>query len=565
MNPDHSTSNTRGFTRFDLRLSPIPMLLVSLAVPCLSAAPTITSIANAASNIGFNAPIAQGAVFVIKGSGLGPANLSTAPTPFQSTTLSGTSVAVTVGTTTVAALLYYTSDAQVAALLPSNTPTGAATFTVSYNGQPSNAVPHGVAISNLGILTLDSTGQGPAIVTYASDYSLVSATKTANCGGPGTACGAANPGDALILWGTGLGPVTGSDASGAGLGQNMPNVPLTLWLGGVQAQVIYQGRSGCCIGLDQVAFVVPAAVPTGCAVPLVVQIGTTTNTISNTTALPVANGGRTCTSGTPGVTATQLASLGSSFNVGVIELDHLLNDSGSGYNDQARFNFIRASGIPSGFQPFLATFLDNQPAGTCTVFGSQTPTDAFFSSLTLAPLDDGSAFTITGPKGTMMVMANTGDHPELSSAGTFLTAGDYSITGGPGKDAGSFTAHLTIPASPTLTSPVSANNLNIPRAQGMTVTWNSNGSSGHVELVVASSGGPNANAQAVCTAPAGAGTFTIPPYVLLALPAGNATNFYFRLGDMEPASAAAFSATGLDAGIVQSFIDGTTFSGFTLR
>jgi hypothetical protein len=133
----------------------------------------------------------------------------------------------------------------------------------------------------VGILTLDSSGQGPAIITYP-DYGLVSAAKAANCGGPNTACGAANPGDTLTLWGTGLGSVGGDDASGAGLGQNMPNIPLTVWLGGAQAPVSYQGRSGCCVGLDQIVFTVPSKVPTGCAVPLVVQIGTTTNTVSNT-------------------------------------------------------------------------------------------------------------------------------------------------------------------------------------------------------------------------------------------------------------------------------------------
>jgi uncharacterized protein (TIGR03437 family) len=69
--------------------------------------------------------------------------------------------------------------------------------------------------------------------------------KAANCGGPNTTCGAANPGDTLILWGTGLSAVSGSDAAGAGLGQNMPNLSLQLWVGGVQAKVIYQGRSGC--------------------------------------------------------------------------------------------------------------------------------------------------------------------------------------------------------------------------------------------------------------------------------------------------------------------------------
>jgi uncharacterized protein (TIGR03437 family) len=211
---------------------------MSAVLPRLSAAPTITSVANAASNVAFNAPLAQGAIFILKGSGLGPADISIAPAAFQSTSLSGTSVPVTVGTTTVNALMYYTSASQVTALLPSNTPTGAGMFTV---GQTGNSIGHTVVPNNLGIFTIDSSGQGPAIVTYP-DYSLVSAARATTCGGPNTACGAANPGDMLILWATGLGPVSGDDASGAGLGQNMPNVPLTLWLGGVQAQVVYQGR-----------------------------------------------------------------------------------------------------------------------------------------------------------------------------------------------------------------------------------------------------------------------------------------------------------------------------------
>jgi len=158
-------------------------LLISAAIARLSAAPVITSVANAASNIPFNSPIAQGAVFVIKGSSLGPADISVATAPFQNTNLSGTSVAVTVGS--VNALMYYTSDKQVAALLPSNTPTGAGSFTVTYNGQTSAAVGHGITASNVGILTLDSSGQGPAIITYP-DYGLVSAAKAANCGGPNT-------------------------------------------------------------------------------------------------------------------------------------------------------------------------------------------------------------------------------------------------------------------------------------------------------------------------------------------------------------------------------------------
>jgi len=116
------------------RLCPV-MLLVSSGISGLSAAPVIAGLANAGSNILVNSPLAQGSIFIIYGTGLGPANIAFAPTAFQTTTLNGTSVTVTVGTTTVNALMYYTSDGQVAALLPSSTPTGTGAFTVTYNGQ----------------------------------------------------------------------------------------------------------------------------------------------------------------------------------------------------------------------------------------------------------------------------------------------------------------------------------------------------------------------------------------------------------------------------------------------
>ena len=187
--------------------------------------------------------IAQGAIFIIFGSNLGPSTISIAPAAFQSTSLSGTSISVTVGGTTVAPLLYYTSATQVAALLPSNTPAGTGTITVTYNGQVGICRADHRGANNLGIFTVTSDGQGVGIVTNA-DYSLVSTTKAANCGGPDTACGAANPGDTLIVWATGLGPVDGSDADGAGLGVSMANIPLTLWLGGVQVTVSLSGPVG---------------------------------------------------------------------------------------------------------------------------------------------------------------------------------------------------------------------------------------------------------------------------------------------------------------------------------
>src|SRR5579885_1517467 len=140
---------------------PVFLLLVSAVIPLLAAAPNVAAVGNAASNLTFNSPIAQGAIFVIYGTGLGPDAISISSTPFKSTTLSGTSVAVTVGTTTVNALMYYTSATQVAALLPSNTPTGTGTITVTYNGQASATAPISVVANNLGVFSTDSTGSGP--------------------------------------------------------------------------------------------------------------------------------------------------------------------------------------------------------------------------------------------------------------------------------------------------------------------------------------------------------------------------------------------------------------------
>jgi uncharacterized protein (TIGR03437 family) len=474
--------------------------------------------------------------------------------------------------TTVNALMYYTSDKQIAALLPSNTPTSSgtpSTITVTYNGQSNPPTPfRGVVAANLGIFTIDSTGQGPAIVTYP-DYSLVSGTKGSNCGAPSSPCGAANPGDTLTLWGTGLGPIAGDEASGAGLGQNMPNIPLTVWLGGRQAPVVYQGRSGCCIGEDQIVFTVPDNVPTGCAVPLVVQIG---GTVSNTTVLPVAIGSRSCTPADPALASLNVQQLSnlSSFTLGALKLRSM-----TGYRDQAQFLFSKVSGIPSGWQPFLASFLDQPPVGTCNfVIGPLSATSdsaprlpdssrlsAFVRSLNPASIDAGSTFTITGPGGAReTVTVTAGEVPLISRDGLPLVPGEYAIAGGPGRDVGAFSARVTVGVSPTLISPASTDNLRIIQTQGMTVTWNPNGSTGQVELWVSKFldprfGDPSTASEAICTAPASSGTFTIPPHVLLALPNGPGAVLELEPGYRGPASSAAFPAAGLNLGIVQTFID----------
>jgi uncharacterized protein (TIGR03437 family) len=550
-------------------ISSLAFAALAMAVlPQTFAAPAITAVMNAASNTPPPLPtasLAPGSIFIVKGTGLGPATLATASAAFQSTTLSGTSVSLTVAGTKVDALMYYTSDKQIAALLPSNTPAGGpGTITVTYNGQSSPATAfRGVVANNLGVFSVDSSGQGAGIVTYA-DYSLVSPAKATNCGGPNTTCGAANPGDTLILWGTGLGAITGSDASGAGLGQNMPNLPLNLFLGGVQAKVIYQGRSGCCIGEDQIVFTIPDNVPLGCAVPLAVQIN---NQVSNNVLIPIAKGSRDCTPLDPVLLSVGSAKLqqgiATGISLGDVELDHFLNDNGVGFHDVAQIFFARSTKSP--VPPlFAATAFDRKPLGTCLAAPNFGGGDNGLGTLT--PVDGGTKFTITGPGGTQTVTANPGDKVALSTAGTFLIPGSYTITGTGGKDVGAFTATVNIPISPTLTSPKSPTGLIVSKSQGMTVTWNGNGSAGHVELVLASpsASDPSTQSSVICTVPASAGTFTIPPYMLFTLTNTGNGFFAFQLGDQGPATSAPFSAPGLDAGFAQAFVDIVSFGGFSI-
>jgi len=517
----------------------------------IATGPVIGSVTNAASYIDPTLPnggIAQGAIAVIKGINMGPSTLSVAPNAFQNTTLSGTSVSITVGGTTVAGLMYYTSSAQVAFLVPSNTPVGTGTIAASYNGNPGPAAPITVVSSNVGIFTVTSDGQGSGIVTNG-DYSLISVTPGTPCGGPYTTCGAANPGDTLVLWATGLGPVNGSDAAGAGLGVNMPNIPLTVWLGGVQAQVTYQGRSGCCIGEDQIVFVVPTNVPTGCAVPLAVQIGTE---VSNYTLMPVApKGTRTCSASNSTFTSALVQTLTTSTGTithGEIDLARQPNQNAQGVpsttanTDYGTAQFISFT-VPAAVQPFIVSYIDDQPPGTCLVFNSPNGLNAGNYLANVNQIDGGPSIKVTGPNGSQTI-PTTGNQVTLAP-GTFLVPGSYTLTGTGGANVGSFTAPYTIAAPATLTSPAVGPTNTITRANGVTLTWTGGAANATIQI---QGGNSTDNTGAVgagfnCYIPASAGTFTIPPSVLLAMPpgafSGSAWNFatYSAYGT--------FSASGL--------------------
>jgi uncharacterized protein (TIGR03437 family) len=140
-------------------------ILAFLTASCAIAQPVISSteVVNSASYLSQGLPgsgIAQGSIFTIQGTGLGPNALAqTGPLPLQ-TSLGGTSVAVTVNGQTVKAFILAAVFYQVNALLPSTTPTGSGTATVTYNNQTSAPEPVQIVSASFAPYTFNSGGSG---------------------------------------------------------------------------------------------------------------------------------------------------------------------------------------------------------------------------------------------------------------------------------------------------------------------------------------------------------------------------------------------------------------------
>src|ERR1035441_3629905 len=156
--------------------------------------PTIASVLNNYGNIAPGLPnygIAPSALIAIKGTAL--ANTTTAllssSSPGLQTTVSGVTVTVVSGGTTLQCPLYYLSPTQIDAVVPGNTPLGTATITVANNGSNSAAFQIAVVQSAFGVLSYN----GSLGAVYDANYALI------------TSSNAANPGQALVLWGSGVG------------------------------------------------------------------------------------------------------------------------------------------------------------------------------------------------------------------------------------------------------------------------------------------------------------------------------------------------------------------------
>ena len=159
--------------------------------------------------------------------------------------------------------------------------------------------------------------------------------------------------------------------------------------------------------------------------------------------------------------------------------------------------------------------------GTCQVFNS--PNGKPDPPLTAAGLDAGPQITVKGPNGSKTASGSGGDYrTTLSSTGNFFSPETIAVSAPGEADVPSFSTSINLPALPTMTSPPpdSASPTPVTRSNGLTVTWSGGSPNGYIQLN-GFSYTDNTGASGVtfqCSVPAGSGTFTIPPSVLMTGP-----------------------------------------------
>jgi len=316
-------------------------------------------------------------------------------------------------------------------------------------------------------------------------------------------------------------------------------IPLTFFLGSVNPQVVWAGRSGY-PGLDQINIQIPVGfwnaqasviVPVGCSVSLLAA-DSNTGVGSNTVTLPIAAAGGACTQPSFVLDPSVAQALGgqAAVNFGMLSVSQDGNQTTAG----GSFYSVPGSALAADAGRGSAS------AGSCIA----VPPAAYQTT----GLSAGGSITVTGPAGQQplasgdyvnyggMVAATT--IPPAGGTFTFASASDQYATVGP------FNTAVNYPAPLVWTNQNSIGVIN--RAQGVQLTWTGGDADGVVAIRGSSFAAPGAqipSASFMCSVPASTGEFTVPASVLQTLPVGGGT-----LTVENQSSPQAISAAGLDIG-----------------
>lgn len=238
---------------------PAASVIVTLVIAA-PAPPSVTGFVNAASYA--PGPAVPGMIVTLFGTGMGPSNVISAAlvNGFFDTKVSDTRVLFD----GAAAPMIYTSAGQVAAIVPYGLYGRlSTTVQVEYLGVRSNGLVLRVDTSLPGLFSANSSGRGPGAILN-QDSSVNTVTNLAARG------------QAIVLYATGEGQTTplGIDGKIIGFDLRKSLLPVSVKVGGVDCTVEYAGSApGLVSGVFQVNVRLNNSVPSGLAVPVVLQVG----------------------------------------------------------------------------------------------------------------------------------------------------------------------------------------------------------------------------------------------------------------------------------------------------
>ncbi len=540
----------------------IALFLLATSPLCFAQLIAPRGIVNGASFMPAGLPggsIAQGSLFSIFGVNLGPSSSPALTFPLA-TTLGGVSVKVTEGTKSVDAIPVFVSAGQINAIMPSNAPLGRVSIrvTTTINGAPAfgPVSPATVVGASFGVFSAGNGGFGPGLI---QDYVSQQQTPLNSPSAP------AQPGQLVMLYGTGLGPIQAPDNVAPPSG-NLASVEV--FVGGQAANVLYHGRSSCCSGLDQINFQVPSAAPAGCWVPVQARINGAM--VSNTVTMAISADGSPCSDPANALSQPFLAGQ----KIGAIAVLHsdVIEDIGyssakSVLTDAAMLTFQQEQ--PSAAGPFHPIF-SLPPVGTCSAYtapGDLLAGDSFPGPLTTGSfLNAGSSFNLNSPGGLRILnrpATNERNFQPLGSTFTgslvpstlYLVPANYVLTGFGGADVGPFTAKFTLPSPFGLTWTNRAQTETVDRTQPLTLNWTGAPSGQQVIIFGAGVDVPtNTTAMFVCLASSASSSFTVPSQILANIPAARTNLLQSKgvvyVGALPVSSPVSFTANGLDAGAI---------------
>jgi len=501
--------------------------------------PIITAVLDAASN---TVNLAQGTIFIVKGTTLCPGTTLTAFSAPNRPTTSPDGVQITftptAGGAGTNALIWYEDPlsggaCQLAGILPSSVAVGTYNVTVT-NGTVSAPVQTQVMAHKFNLFTQDSTGSGLAVVqnvVSAAEYDINRLTTGAI---NGITISPAYGSEYMVAYGTGMGGAAGDDNAASPDYNFLANgVTVNVIVGGVTVPAQYAGRAGYA-GEDQVNFQLPANVPASCTTTLQVSVN---GVLSAPTTIAIAPNATAGACVLPGYSTAQLKSLdqGGTITSGGFSISQIAETEptyGTVKIDSVGGSFTQVSGFQLGSLPVSYSSITT---GSCTVIQVSGTSGNLSVSGSATALDAGQ-LTLTGPSGsnlTNTVLTDTNNAYDVTLGEEGLTgvpgvpngvivAGKYTLAGAGGKDVGSFNTSINIGTPLTVTGGLPTT---VTRSQGFTLGWTGQNSTDNVEIIgyAGTTSGSGASAvttatEFICTTTAGAGTFTVPASVTSQLP-----------------------------------------------